>query len=118
MTHSIFLLDDDSSVRTALKLLLQALKFTVTDFEDPAALVEELKSGKSPDFILSDLKMPKMSGIEVLVQVLQVSPETPFILMSGHALPQESRMAIDLGAKGFLAKPFSPSHLFDLIKTD
>ena len=114
----ILLLDDEPSVLFALKLLLQALGFRVTDFSDPPLALEYLtqQSSRELDLILSDLRMPGMSGIEVLKQAHLIRPELPFILMSAHAHQEDVERATALGAAGFLAKPFSPDQLLGAVR--
>ncbi len=109
--ENILLIDDESSVLFALKLLLGALGYKVTDFSDPEAAVASLKENTSIDLILCDLRMPKMTGLQVLEHTSQDYAEIPFILMSAHAGSDEVRKAYALGAKGFLAKPFTPDQL-------
>jgi CheY-like chemotaxis protein len=114
MQLHILLLDDEASVLFALKLLLQALGFKVTDFSDPSkalACVADPSQSRELDVIISDLRMPGMNGIEVLKQVQQLRPELPFLLMSAHAQQEDIERAKALGAIGFLAKPFSPEEL-------
>ncbi len=109
--ENILLIDDESSVLFALKLLLGALGYSVSDFTDPEAALCSLKDNPSIQLILCDLRMPKMTGLHVLEQATAQFPHVPFILMSAHAVSDEVQKAYRLGAKGFLAKPFTPDQL-------
>lgn len=124
--HRILLLDDEPTVLNALRLLLGALGFSVQDFSSPEAAVAHLNEASSvatdtaqavtlPDLVLSDLKMPKMNGHQVLAAVRAKHPRLPFVLMSAHATPEDVETAMQLGASGYLAKPFSPDQLFELL---
>ncbi len=106
----ILLIDDESGVLTALSLLLKALGAEVTGMSDPEAAFAYLSSAESHihDAILSDLRMPEHDGMDMLSQRNEHCPQTPFILISGHATTKEVGAALSSGANGFLAKPFSP----------
>jgi len=111
----IVLVDDETSVLFALKLLLQAIGFHVTDFSDSTAALKFLSDGGECDIVICDLRMPLMSGIKVLEQSKLVRPCLPFLLMSGHATDEEAENARLKGAAGFLAKPFRPEEVKELI---
>lgn len=115
MIKEIVLLDDEGSVLFALKLLLEALGFNVHDFQDPDAALAYVSSGKIADLFLCDLKMPKMNGLEVLKLVRESAPSLAFVLMSAHAGRDEIDSAQALGAAGFLAKPFTPDQLKQMV---
>lgn len=111
----LLILDDEPGVLRALSLLLQSYKCRVTALSSPSLLLEHLRSGAAPDLILSDLRMPEMSGIEVLSILRREGCNTPFILMSGHANEAERMEARKVGATGFLSKPFLPQELLALL---
>ena len=111
----ILLLDDDGSVLFALKLLLQALGNKVTEFSSPPDALKYLEEGGSCDLFLSDLRMPIMTGAEVLIASKKLRPDLPFILMSGHATEDEIAAAKENGAIGFLGKPFRPEELKEIL---
>ena len=115
MIKEIVLLDDEASVLFALKLLLEALGFCVHDFSDPNLALEYVGSDKIADLFLCDLKMPKMNGLEVLKRVRELAPQLAFVLMSAHAGRDEIDAAQALGAAGFLAKPFTPDQLRQMV---
>jgi DNA-binding NtrC family response regulator len=113
----ILLVDDESSVLNALKLLLLAMKFSVSDFlraRDAIALLNQPESDY--DIVLCDLKMPEINGIEALKQIKELRPNIAFILMSAHASSNDIEYARSHGASGFLAKPFSPTQLVGIIE--
>lgn len=114
-SFEIMLLDDEPSVVAALTLLLKALKFRVKGFTSPIQALEHLASGASVNLFLCDLRMPEMNGLQVLERSRATRPDVPFILISAHAGPDEVEQALDLGATGFLAKPFSPDQLREAI---
>lgn len=114
--QSILLVDDEPSVVFALRLLLQALGYSVDAFNLPAEAVIALESAQAYDLCLCDLKMPVLSGLAVLKACRANRPNLPFVLMSAHASSEEVEQAYALGATGFLPKPFTPEDLKQLIQ--
>ena len=113
--HRVILIDDEKSVLHALKLLLEALGYTVREFSDPESAITYVSDSPEADVILCDLRMPKLTGLEVLAKCKAANPELPFVLMSGHAGDDEIETATRLGAFGFLAKPFTPDQLAEVV---
>lgn len=111
----ILLLDDEPSVLNALRLLLQALGYTVESFPDPILALDFLRKDSSCSMFLCDFRMPKMDGMAVLGESKKIRPELPFILMSAHAADEEIAAAKERGAWGFLAKPFTPDQLHAVV---
>ena len=111
----ILLIDDEKSVLFALKLLLEAIGYSVTDFCDPEIALEFLRGDTASQLVICDLRMPKFNGIDVLRESKAARPNLPFVLMSAHAGQEEVTEAEGLGAFGFLAKPFSPEQLHELV---
>ena len=112
----ILLLDDEPSVLLALKLLLQALGFRVSDFCEVEAALKFLSDGQACDLFICDLRMPRYDGLTVLEQSKRIRPGLPFVLMSGLADDEESAKARRKGASGFLAKPFKPEEVKALVQ--
>lgn len=104
----ILLIDDDPNVLFALKLVLEALGYQVSAHTSPREALGKLASSAVTDLVLCDLKMPEMSGLQVLTQVRAQGIETPFVLMSGHATAAEVKEFQAKGGDDFLGKPFTP----------
>ncbi len=111
----IILVDDEPGVLNALRLLLSALGFTVSDFIDPRSALEYLKNGGTGQVIVSDLRMPHLDGVEFLKSLNANGNTLPFVLMSAHATADDVKNATDAGAKGFLSKPFTPDQFRSII---
>jgi len=109
------LIDDEPTVLTALRLLLEALGYGVEAFPGGQQALSALRAGSTPDLVICDLKMPDLNGIQVLEQVHAHAPHIALTLMSAHALPDDVERAKRIGVKGFLAKPFTPEELRTLI---
>jgi len=111
----ILLIDDESAVLFALKLLIETLGFEVLDFQDPAKALECLAKDSNFELILCDLRMSGLNGREVLKRVRESYPQIPLAIISGHARPEEVEQLLDEGACGFLSKPFTPGELQKLV---
>ena len=111
----IALIDDEPGVLKALSLLLNAIGYEASTFERGIAFLESLETSE-PELILCDLKMPEMDGFEVIEKAHEAKPTIPIVLISAHATKDDVEQAKLLGAVGFLAKPFSPQDLKELIQ--
>jgi len=107
----IILIDDEPSVLLALRLLLKALGYEVVDYSDPAKAIEFASTDSTCNVCICDLRMPSMSGLEVLQEMKRVRPGLAFVLMSAHAGNEEIAQGTELGANAFLPKPFTPDDL-------
>jgi len=121
--RKILLLDDEPSVLLALKLVLKALKFEVQEFSQPELALNFLKDSAQSDpktapvdLVLSDLKMPGLNGFEMLRETRLIYPELKFVLMSAHATREDVARAKELGSNGYLAKPFDPRQLREVLE--
>ncbi|MCB0332095.1 MAG: response regulator [Bdellovibrionales bacterium] len=113
----IILIDDEPSVLHALSLLLKAIGYECITFSQPAEAIAFFQSEerKKYQLILCDLRMPEFDGMAVLAARTEQCPELPFVLMSGHATSSDVEQAIGNGAAGFLAKPFTPDQIHEIV---
>jgi two-component system C4-dicarboxylate transport response regulator DctD len=110
----VFLIDDEPGVLKALSMVLQAFGGAVQAFpraEEALSALKTTHQNSTPHIIVSDLRMPGLSGIELLTSLRAQGVETPFILMSGHATVIDIEEAADAGVDGYVPKPFSPPQL-------
>jgi DNA-binding NtrC family response regulator len=106
----LVLIDDDPGVLRALALLLKTLGFSVTPFSVPADALTYIETGAAIDLVVTDLRMPELSGEAVLRRIRAYNSKVPVVIMSGHATPQEMSALQRQGASGFIPKPFTPAH--------
>lgn len=104
MPQSILIVDDEKAIRKTLTEILTFEGFTVDEAADGVEAVKKIKEGNY-DCVLCDIKMPKMDGIEVLEQIREHKPDTPFIVISGHGNIETAVEAVKKGAFDFIAKP-------------
>ena len=103
-------IDDDLDMTEFLSDTLKNSGFTVHGFTDPSEAIKKLPELK-PDLIFSDMKMPKMTGLEVLNEVVKFNSDIPVIFSSGYLTKEDLIEAITLGVFGILEKPFQESQL-------
>jgi DNA-binding NtrC family response regulator len=111
---TILILDDEPIVTERLHAALEKIGFEVESFTDSQAALERFSS-RSFDVLVTDLKMHKPDGLDVLAYVQRRSPKTRVIMITGYATVETARQAMKGGAVDFIAKPFKISHLRDLI---
>lgn len=100
----ILIVDDEKSIRSALREVLEFQDYTVDEAADGMECVVKVKQRKY-DVIILDIKMPKMDGIEALDRVQIISPETAVIMISGHGSIDTAVEAVKKGAFDFISKP-------------
>lgn len=100
----ILIVDDEGSIRRTLREILEFEKYEVEEARDGMECLVKLKKEKY-DVILLDIKMPKMDGMEVLERLSVLAPDTPVIMISGHANIDTAVEAVKKGAFDFISKP-------------
>ncbi|HOK25548.1 MAG TPA: sigma-54 dependent transcriptional regulator [Bacteroidales bacterium] len=111
----ILVIDDEKSIRNTLKEVLEYENHEVDLAEDGPSGIE-LFSNNAYDIVLCDIKMAKMDGIEVLEKILEISPDTPVIMISGHGNIDTAVESIKKGAYDFLEKPLDLNRLLITIR--
>src|SRR3954465_498085 len=100
----ILFADDEAHLRDLMQMELPRLGHEVTVCPDGASAIRSLEKGTF-DVALLDIRMPGLTGIEVLGQIRQISPETQVIILTGHATVDTAVQALRLGAFDYLTKP-------------
>lgn len=115
MEIEFFIIDDDLSVLTAIKQLLQLEGLQVKSFSSAADVLPII--GKDwPGVILTDITMPKMSGMELLNKLVKHDVDIPVIMLTGHGDISIAVEAMRAGAYDFIEKPFSNEHLTEVLR--
>src|SRR5579862_2679408 len=111
----VAVVDDDESVREALKSLLRSVGYRAEGFDSAE---EFLLSGRLPeiDCLILDLKMPGMGGMALQEGLGTIKPSLPTIFLTAHGDETTQRQARQLGAVGFLRKPCSDEDLLNAIR--
>lgn len=108
----ILVVEDDQFFREAISDLLKK-KYDVQEVANGKGAIE-IMNLMDFDLVLSDIQMPGLTGIELL-EWSQKNRPMPFVIMTGFSMLLETKTAFDLGAKGFVAKPFKNAELFAVI---
>ncbi len=115
MSRTILVVDDEKHIREGLVSILELDGYTglqAEDGEEAWRLINE----KSVDLVITDLRMPKMSGMDLLKKIFTTYPTIPVIVLTGHGTIEEAVVAMQNGAVDFLTKPVNVDHLGVLIK--
>ena len=112
---NILVVDDESVIREGLTRILEGDAFAVEAAKNGHAAIELLQQ-KEFDLIITDLKMPGMSGFEVLNAVKILQPDSPVIMITGYATVETAVEAMKSGTVDYLVKPFSPEQILEKVR--
>jgi two-component system response regulator FixJ len=111
----IYVIDDDEAVRQSLEFLLKTGGLTVRSFDSAKAfldVVPEIRSG----CVITDVRMPDVTGIDLLRRVKELGLDIPVIVITGHGDISLAVEAMKIGAVDFLEKPFDDDTLLDAVR--
>lgn len=111
----IIFVDDDPNAGELMLRFSEEASYSCTVFRLPEMAFEHFKK-EGADLIVSDLRMPKMTGVELLKKVREHTPDIPFIIVTGYANTDDAIDALRLGASDFIKKPFDMGELQILIE--
>ncbi len=112
---TLLVADDDPAVRESLERTLKREGYQVVVASDGQAGLEQLKAG-GVDLVLADLKMPGLSGLDLLKAAKTVAPDVDVIMLTAFGTVEEAVQAMKDGAYDFLTKPFQRAQLIRLIR--
>jgi len=115
MLNSVMVVDDESSIRSAVEQWLSLSGFEVQLFSRADECLAQLPA-HFPGVILSDVRIPGMTGLELLAEVQRRDADLPVILLTGHGDVPMAVEAMRDGAYDFLEKPFSPQTLLSSLR--
>jgi len=113
--NKVILIDDEEHIRTACSQALELADMDVECFPNSEGALDGV-SPSWPGVIVTDIRMPGASGIEVLEKAMELDPELPVILITGHGDIQMAVAAIQNGAYDFIEKPFASEILVDTVR--
>ncbi len=114
-THRILVVDDEVAVRRFLRNLLEGAGFTLFEAGTGGEALEAMKK-KHPDLVLLDLRLPDMTGVEVL-QVMREWSKVPVVMLSVQNEEVDIVAALDAGADDYLSKPFGSAELLARLRS-
>jgi len=114
---SVMVVDDEAVVREGVKRVLEGTgEFEVETCSSGHLALERLLD-EDFDLVITDLKMPGMSGMEVLQTLKAIHPDVPVVMITGYAMVATAVEAMKYGAADYLPKPFKPQDLVEKIRT-
>ena len=113
--YKILIVEDDKNILTGLvdNLTMEGYKAVIA--ADGEAALEQVKAS-SPDLIILDIMLPKLSGFEVCKELKKQGVNTPIIILSAKAQETDKVLGLELGADDYITKPFSPRELLVRVK--
>lgn len=113
---NVIIVDDHMLFRTGLNELLASRDINVIGMTGHPAEAVELVAENNPDIVLLDLRMKEMTGIEVLKQIREQSPDTRVVILTTSVEEQDLLECLRFGAIGYLVKDTDPDSLADMLK--
>jgi two-component system, NtrC family, nitrogen regulation response regulator GlnG len=111
----VWLVDDDASIRWVLERALRDGGMAPRTFESAEPVLDALKR-ESPDVLVTDIRMPGLSGLDLLKKIHESRPALPVIVMTAHSDLGSAVSAYGGGAFEYLPKPFDIDHAVDLVR--
>jgi two-component system response regulator AtoC len=113
--RSILVVDDETSIRHVLTLVLSEHGYEVRAVADGEEAVKELQA-RAYDVLISDVRMPRLDGMALLAQALTLQPELTVLVMSAYGSKDQALEAVARGAYDFVQKPFKPEELVFILR--
>jgi FixJ family two-component response regulator len=110
----VHVIDDDETVAAYARTLLAGAGHAVAVYGSGPDFLARW-APRSPQCVLLDLRLPRMSGLELLRRIAEREDSPPVIMMSGYGTTHAAVEAMKLGAQDFLEKPFDPAQLLDAV---
>lgn len=117
MTYpKILIVDDQEGIRESLKLILgQEYHLILT--ESGVQALSCLEHDPTIQLVLIDIKMPGLNGLETLKKMKEIRPDIKVIIVTGYHSMETVTEASQLGASGYIGKPFQPKDVLALVKS-
>jgi len=112
---TVFVVDDDASVRESIQDLLESVGMHVRSFATPEEFLLSPRPG-TPNCLVLDVRLPGMSGLEFQLKLAEAGIQIPIIFLTGHGDIPMTVKAMKSGAVEFLTKPFREQELLDAIQ--
>lgn len=115
MKPKILICDDEEGVRESLKLILDE-DYELSFCSDGGKCLGALKNNPKLDLVLMDIKMPKISGLEILKQIKSVNPRIKVIMVTGYRSVETAEETVKAGACDYVLKPFTSKDVLEAVK--
>jgi len=115
VAYRVLVVDDSPAMRSFIRRILNLSGFAVSEFVEAANGLDalEILQARSVDVVLTDINMPRMNGEELVRQLDQDHKlrTLPVVVVSGDSSEVRVKRLMEIGARGYLSKPFSPERL-------
>src|SRR6478609_2690496 len=115
MPHTILVIDDSDTLRQQVRQTLVSAGYDVVEAMDGVDGLEKIKTLTNVSLVLCDINMPRMNGLEMLLEVQRGGIKIPIIMLTTEGQPALIQRARDAGAKGWIVKPFKPELLITAV---
>jgi len=115
-TATVHIIDDDAALRESLGFLLRTAQIAAQAYDSAKAFLDALPAA-TPGCIITDVRMPGMSGIELLKKLKELNLDVPVIVITGHGDIPLAVEAMKFGAVDFLEKPFDDEVLLASVQS-
>lgn len=113
---TLLVVEDEADLNKLIIEILESEAIAIESAKDGLEALERLEKNPNISAILSDIHMPRMTGLELLKKLRAQFRPIPFIILTAYGNPQSMREAIQLNATDFLDKPFSGEELIQVVK--
>jgi CheY-like chemotaxis protein len=112
------IVDDEPDILLVTKMAIEMCGFSAETFRDPFAALQKFKEGPGAyALVLTDIRMPKMDGIELARELMQVRPDIPIVLMTAFNVDGNILTSLPMMKKeDIVKKPFNPSDLCSTVR--
>ena len=111
----LLVIDDEPAIREGVRRILESDSFQVETFASGYAALERIKQ-QTFDLVITDLKMPGISGMEVMEAIKEIQPDLPVIFITGYSSVDSAVEVMKLGAVDYIAKPFTTEGILNTVK--
>ncbi len=116
-SNKIVLYVDDEQINRTLFSLMFKSQFEILTAESGIEALDVLEKNKEIKVVVSDMKMPRMNGIEFIKSAQEINKKASYFLLSGYVLSEEIRSALnDKLIAGYLFKPFNKAKVIDMLE--
>ncbi|RLA93531.1 MAG: sigma-54-dependent Fis family transcriptional regulator [Deltaproteobacteria bacterium] len=113
--HRVLLVEDEREMQKALGAVLERFGLRVSTAEDGLHAMAKFRQDLY-DLVIADVKMPRMSGMELLKEIKKIAPRTPVVLLTAYGTIEGAVNAMKEGAFDYIEKPFSPEVLEEVVR--
>ena len=114
-SNKVLICDDEEGIRESLKLIVSDFYDTII-VDSGAQCLDTLANAKDIGLVLIDIKMPKVSGLDVLSEIKKRHPAMPVVVVTGYRSVETAAEAAARGACGYIIKPFKSQEILETVK--